>query len=111
MSTQTPQAQIPHINGTNDPMLPHQLQAALRRALLKSLCHKLQSVHQRHVARFLDLARSSCVDVVAEMVGDLVGLEVPQVYGVFDDCDCLAEDLFRLLEPRLAAGYGSWMTP
>jgi hypothetical protein len=88
-----------------------QQREALRRALLFSLCHKLQSVHDRHIMRFIDLRRAGCVDVVAEMVGDLVGLKAQEVYEIFDSGDGLGEELFLQLEPRLAAGHGTWMIP
>jgi hypothetical protein len=87
---------------------------AVRAALLLSLCHKLHSVHDRHIMNFIDIRRAGCVDVVAEMVGDLVGLTVEGVYEILDSIDgpgCLGEELFWRLEPRLAAGYGSWMIP
>ena len=64
--------------------------------------------------RFIDIERSGCVELVAEMVGDLVGLKVDEIYEVIDNVDgpeCLGDALFRQLQPRLAAGHGSWMIP
>jgi hypothetical protein len=100
----------------NGPMQQPPLHEAVRAALLQCLCHKLHSVHDRHIMNFIDIRRAGCVDVVAEMVGDLVGLTVEEVYEVLDSVDgprCLGEELFWRLEPRLAAGhgYGSWMIP
>jgi hypothetical protein len=82
---------------------------ALRAALLLTLCHKLHSVHDRHIMHFIDIQKAGCVDLVAEMVGDLVGLAVEEVYKVLDSIDsqgCLGDELFWRLEPLLAAGHG-----
>jgi hypothetical protein len=98
------------INGVTPP----QLREPLRRALLLSLCHKLHSLHDRHIMQFRDIERAGCVDIVAEMVGDLVGLSLNGVYEILDGVDgqgCLGDELFERLEPRLAAGHGSWMIP
>jgi hypothetical protein len=49
-------------------------------------------------------------ELVAEMIGDLVGLEAMEVYQAFDRGECTGRGLIQQLEPLLARGGGSWMT-
>jgi hypothetical protein len=91
-----------------------QLEEALRRALLRSLCHKMHSVWDRQQIYNAPYRRMDCSDVLAEMIGDMVGLTAEKVYLVFDDaCDSgehVGDRLIEELEPLLARGSGSWMT-
>jgi len=41
------------------------------------------------------------VDVVAEMLGDLAGLTVRELYGILECCEGNGDELFRELESRL----------
>jgi hypothetical protein len=78
---------------------PLQLSEAHARAWLRSLCRKLQTVHERHEARPLDLPLGMRVDLVAEMIGELAGLEVEEIYELFDRGGGTARGLMRELEP------------
>jgi len=84
---------------------------AVRSALLNLLCQKLPVLFERHIICFRDLDRADSVELVAEMLGNLVGLNIEEVFEVFDSCKGVAEMLFLRLEPRLAADCGSWMIP
>jgi hypothetical protein len=109
MSTENPradQALTAFAAVTADP-LP---QEALCRALLRTLCHKLHSLwddQQQFSPKFRWLEK---VDAVAEMIGDMVGLELEEVFQAFDDGECTGYGLIEQLEPLLARNrdYLAW---
>jgi hypothetical protein len=65
--------------------------------LLKALCSKLQILNELHWARPLDALRTTRADIVAEMTGDLVGLEAHQIYVLLDNGAGTADGLMRQL--------------
>jgi len=95
MSTARQHAEHQPIDGATEP----QLSEAHARAWLTSLCRKLQSVHERHEARPLDLPLAMRVDLVAEMIGEVTGLEVEEIYELFDRGGGTAKGLMRELGP------------
>jgi hypothetical protein len=100
------QAPIASAAGTVDPLL-HE---ALRRALLRSLCHKLHSVWDRQQQYSPQFQWLEQVDIVAEMIGDMVGLKFEAVHLAFEDNAYMGDGLIAQLEPLLGHGHGSWMT-
>jgi hypothetical protein len=109
MSTGRPhadQAPIASTAGNADRLL----QEALRKALLRSLCHKMHSLWDRQQQYTPQFQRWERADLVAEMIGDMVGLTADEVYQAFDNGDCTGAGLIQQLEPLLARDRGSWMT-
>jgi len=95
---------------TTDPRLIE----ALRKALLRSLCHKMHSLWDRKQVYSASFRRLDASDAIAEMIGDLVGLEGDEVTQIFDDAsdsgEHVGERLVERLDPLLARGRGAWMT-
>lgn len=88
---------------------PLGLTEAQGRAWLISLCRKLQSVNELHEMRPLDRGLAVRVDVVAEMIGELAGLQIEEIYELFDRADGTAEGLMQQLEPLPAEAYRAWL--
>jgi hypothetical protein len=63
--------------------------------LLRALCWELESLHDHRPPRMY-------LDILAQMIGELVGLEGTQIYELFD-WDCTAEGLLEQLVERLPA--------
>jgi hypothetical protein len=101
------QAPIASPAGSTDP----RLEEALRRALLRTLCHKMHDMMQEQPrSRSLGFRNWDRAALIAEMIGDLVGLEVDRVYEGYEDGDFTACGLLERMEPLLAQGHGTWMT-
>jgi hypothetical protein len=110
MSTEMPHAdQAP---AASPAAADSRLKEALCRALLRTLCHKMQSSMEEQVPpRSLGLRSWNRAELIAEMIGDLVGLDVDRVYEAYEDGDYTGSGLIEQLEPLLARGRGCWMTP
>jgi hypothetical protein len=108
MSTAAPRAdQAPITSPAGADPQPEQ---ALRRALLRTLCHKMHSLmEERPPPGSLGFRNWDRAGLIAEMIGDLVGLEVDRVYEGYEDGDFTASGLIERMEPLLVRGYGNWM--
>jgi hypothetical protein len=73
------------------------MEAQVRARYLRSLCHKLQTADETHAMRPLERGLAIRVDVIAEMIADLVGLKVEEIYELFDRGDGTGEGLMQLL--------------
>jgi hypothetical protein len=104
MSSERPHAD--HLPGGADPLL----QESVRRALLRTLCHQMQISFDPKQVRGLGLREWDRTQLIAEMIGDLVGLEGERVFEFFGDADFTCDGLVEQLEPLLARDCGSWMT-
>lgn len=112
MSTEASHAdQVPVTSpaGTTDPRLIE----ALRKALLRSLCHKMHSLWDRQQVYTASFQRLAAQEAVAEMIGDLVGLKGDVVIRIFDDAydngEHMGDRLVEELDPLLTRGLGAWM--
>lgn len=109
--TRTTESQAPRRLPSSSGTMGFLLDQALRRALLRSLCYKLHGVWDRkHPYYSPNFSWLEQVDIVAEMIGDLVGLDFEEVHEAFDDNGGTGDKLIEELEPLLADGHGSWMT-
>jgi hypothetical protein len=84
------------------------LNEALRRALLRSLCHKLHSLWDRQQGYARASQRLEYARCAAEMIGEMVGLTGKKVYEVFEESGTGCE-LIEQMEPLLAPVRRSWI--
>jgi len=74
-----------------------------RRAFICCLCHKFHALHETDI--FITPPHPATVDVAAEMLGELTGLTVQELYSILECCEGNGDEIFRELESRLPLGH------